>query len=100
MFDKLFERPGVVQQHETGPFAEAHLRFLDYRAKLGASRSTLIEGASRLLEVARSIDLSSDRWITPEDLGAARTRWQPERARLERILRRRNLGTLFIPVAM
>ncbi len=48
MFEKLFERPDVVQQHGRGPFAEERLRFLDHRAKLGASRLTLIEDASWL----------------------------------------------------
>ena len=43
MYDKLFERPDVVQQHRTGPSAEERLRFLHHRAKLGASRLTLIQ---------------------------------------------------------
>lgn len=99
MFDKLFERPDVVQQHRTGPFAEERLRFLDHRAKLGASRLTLIGDAGWLLEVARWIDLSSDRRITIQELQAARTSWQREQAHLRRILRWQNLGVLFIPVA-
>lgn len=99
MFEKLFERPDVVQQHRTGPFAEARLRFLNHRAKLGASRLTLVGDASWTLEIARWIDLSSDHRITIQELEAARTNWQREQAHLRRILRWRNLGTQFIPVA-
>lgn len=62
-------------RHLDGPAAEERDRFVAHFAASGATRDTVANLASELLVVARRLDISGTRAITPEEVASAADRW-------------------------
>ena len=76
MFDTLFNYPKVLARHQAGPAADARRRYLVHRATVdGVAHATLLRIARELLIVARWIDLTHDRPVTPQGILSAAQRW-------------------------
>jgi site-specific recombinase XerD len=76
MFDTLFNYPKVLARHQAGPAADERQRYLVHRATVdGVAHATLLRIARELLIVARWIDLTHDRPVTPLDILSAAQRW-------------------------
>src|ERR1700737_1921428 len=75
MFETLFCYPRVLARHCQGPSADYRERYLIRCADQGAARGTLLRTARELLVIARRIDLTTDRLISPREVEAAAERW-------------------------
>jgi hypothetical protein len=74
MFETLFRYSRVLARHLDGPAAEERDRFVAHFAASGATRDTVANLASELLVVARRLDISGTRAITPEQVASAADR--------------------------
>ena len=71
MFEELFSQPSTIERYRTAPFAEERLRYLQYRAEAGASRSTLRNVANHQLCLVRHLELSPSESVHVTQVEAA-----------------------------
>jgi integrase/recombinase XerD len=99
MFEVLFKNLKHASRHREGPWADARERYLVHCANYGATRSTLIGLASRLLIVAQCIDVTPGRTITLQDVDAAAHNWARSRRRSHHVRHRSGPRNTFVQVA-
>jgi integrase/recombinase XerD len=99
MFAALFKYPKHVARHRDGPAADARARYLIHCANYGAARSTLAGLASRLLTIARHIDVSPGRTITLREVQVAGQCWARRRRRRRHLRGQRSPSQVFFQVA-
>lgn len=75
MLDKLFKYPTVLARHLDAPLTKERDGYLEYRASEGIALATLVHLADELLVVAQSMDWSSVRRITIEQIEKGAASW-------------------------
>ena len=75
MFDKLFNCPEAVAQHQSAPLIEHRVRYLCHCQEVGSPRGTLRRKANELLVIIDQMNLQAERSIRLEDIEAAANRW-------------------------
>lgn len=85
MFETLFQYPAIIARHRSGPFAEARERFLNYCARQGFARATLLVYARELLVIAERIDITMGEAISLSTIEAAANRWAREQHQRQRV---------------
>src|SRR5215471_5489474 len=63
MFDKLFNCPEAVAQHQSAPLLEQRVRYLCHCQKVGSPRGTLRRKANELLVIIDRMNLQAERSI-------------------------------------
>ncbi len=70
MFENLFRYSRVVARHLDGPAAEERDRFVAHFAASGATRDSVSNLASEILVIARRLDISGTRAVTPGEVAS------------------------------
>ena len=99
MFEKLFNRPGVLARHRNAGMFEERDRYLEYRAEQGCARETLLRTARELFQIVQVLNIPSTSNARPEDIRAAADRWARRQCRLGRARTLNWPRKLFVGVA-
>src|SRR5262249_59433278 len=75
MFDKLFNCPEAVAQHQSAPLLNERVRYLCHCQEVGSPRGTLRRKAHELLVIIDEMSLRAERAIRLEDIEAAARQW-------------------------
>lgn len=100
MFESLFKYPSVLARHVEGPAADERQRFLLHRANEGAARGTLLRIARELLVIAKSINVTTAKAISRQDLEVAAAKWARHQQRRHHSHGPRWSRELFLQVGM
>ena len=94
MFEQFVKRPFHLALYRNGPYAEERSRFLAHLVQEGPGRNRLKVINWLLLEVAKYIDLSGQRFYTTDVVTATAERWQKSRESKVTNLRRARIAIL------
>jgi hypothetical protein len=86
MFDQLFNCPEAVVRHQSSPFLDARVRFLQHCQDVGSPRGTLRRKAHELLVIIDQMNLQPEGAIHVIDIEAGARRWayrQPSHYKLK-----------------
>ncbi len=75
MFEKLFNLPSTVRQHETAPLAQEREEFLSYLHQRGVSRHNLGGFAALLNQIVRLLQLEKLRDVRESEIESAARKW-------------------------
>lgn len=71
MFDQLYISSHAIARHETAPYAQERIQYLDYCRRRGDSPRVVMSKASDLLRIAQQLCIYPDLNLTVEQLRAA-----------------------------
>jgi hypothetical protein len=86
MFDQLFNCLDTLTRHQSSPFLDARVRYLQHCRDVGSPRGTLRRKAGELLVIIDQMNLQPEGAIRSEDIEAAAHRWayrQPSHYKLK-----------------
>jgi integrase/recombinase XerD len=75
MFDKLFNCPEAVAQHQSAPLLNERVRYLCHCQDVGSPRGTLRRKAHELLVIIDQMNLRAEQALHLKDIEAAALRW-------------------------
>lgn len=83
MFNQLFKCPSAIERHLTAPLVEQRLRYLNYCASRGASKTTLRLEAAYLLAIINRLNLQAGGQVSQADIDTAADLWiaRPDQCR-------------------
>ena len=75
IFEKLFNLPSAVREHQTAPLAQEREEFLTYLHQRGACRDSLRNFAALLNQIVRFLQLKKLRGVRESEIESAARKW-------------------------
>jgi len=75
MFKQFFQAPNTISRYLNAPLLEDRLRYLDFRAKQGTTRSVLREIATYQLIIIKYLRLEENRTLVLEEINSSADQW-------------------------